>query len=303
MGIYKVGGVSMEIKNLEFFLAVAKKENISAAAKYLHISQPSVSRQLMELEKELGVTLFIRGNRKVTLTEDGILFKKRAEEIVQLIDKTKDELISPRNTITGNVYIGAGETYVMHLLAKIIKDIQEKYPNIKFHIFSGNADDVKERLDKGLLDFGVLIEPTDITKYKAIELPAKDKWGLLMRKDSKLASKEVITPKDLWHIPLISSRQALVSNQISKWLKRDFNKLHVVATYNLLYNASLLVEEGVGYALILDKLINITPTSNLCFKKLEPTLESKLNIVWKKTQVFSKASTLFLERLEYHFKN
>lgn len=293
----------MEIKNLEFFLAVAKKENISAAAKYLHISQPSVSRQLMELEKELGVTLFIRGNRKVTLTEDGILFKKRAEEIVQLIDKTKDELISPRNTITGNVYIGAGETYVMHLLAKIIKDIQEKYPNIKFHIFSGNADDVKERLDKGLLDFGVLIEPTDITKYKAIELPAKDKWGLLMRKDSKLASKEVITPKDLWHIPLISSRQALVSNQISKWLKRDFNKLHVVATYNLLYNASLLVEEGVGYALILDKLINITPTSNLCFKKLEPTLESKLNIVWKKTQVFSKASTLFLERLEYHFKN
>ncbi len=303
MGIYKVGGVSMEIKNLEFFLAVAKKENISAAAKYLHISQPSVSRQLMELEKELGVTLFIRGNRKVTLTEDGILFKKRAEEIVQLIDKTKDELISPRNTITGNVYIGAGETYVMHLLAKIIKDIQEKYPNIKFHIFSGNADDVKERLDKGLLDFGVLIEPTDITKYKAIELPAKDKWGLLMRKDSKLASKEVITPKDLWHIPLISSRQALVSNQISKWLKRDFNKLHVVATYNLLYNASLLVEEGVGYALILDKLINITPTSNLGFKKLEPTLESKLNIVWKKTQVFSKASTLFLERLEYHFKN
>jgi len=154
-----------------------------------------------------------------------------------------------------------------------------------------------------LLDFGVLIEPTDITKYKAIELPATDTWGLLMRKDSELASKEVITPQDLWHIPLISSRQALVSNQISKWLKRDFNKLHVVATYNLLYNASLLVEEGVGYALILDKLINITPTSNLCFKKLEPTLEAKLNIVWKKTQVFSKASTLFLERLEYHFKS
>lgn len=293
----------MEIKNLEFFLAVAKKENISAAAKYLHISQPSVSRQLMDLEKELGVTLFIRGNRKITLTEDGILLKKRAEEIVELIDKTKDEFKSPRSTITGNIYIGAGETYVMHLLAKIIKEIQEEYSNIKFHIFSGNADDVKERLDKGLLDFGFLIEPADITKYKAIELPAKDTWGLLMRKDSKLASKEVITPKDLWNVPLISSRQALVTNQFSKWLKKDFNKLNVVATYNLLYNASLLVEEGVGYALTLDKLINLTPNSNLCFKKLEPTLEAKLDIVWKKTQVFSKASALFLERLEYHFKN
>ncbi|MGM0103606.1 hypothetical protein IGI89_002861 [Enterococcus sp. AZ141] len=291
----------MELKNLTTFLAVAEKETISAAAKHLHLSQPSLSRQLMELEKELGVTLFTRGNRKITLTEDGLLFRKRAEEIVELLEKTRSEFSSPRDTIAGNVSIGAGETYVIQLLGAIIKEIQAEYPNIKFHFYSGNADEVKERLDKGLLDFGVVISPADVKKYHSLRLPAKDTWGVLMRKDSPLAVNEVITPKDLWDVPLITSRQSLVSSELSKWLKKDLKKLTVVATYNLVYNASKLVEEGVGYGLTLDKLVNFAPDSQLCFRKLSPALESNLDVIWKNTQVFSKASGLFLERMKEQF--
>lgn len=291
----------MELKNLTTFLAVAEKETISAAAKHLHLSQPSLSRQLMELEKELGVTLFTRGNRKITLTEDGLLFRKRAEEIVELLEKTRSEFLSPRDTIAGNVSIGAGETYVIQLLGAIIKEIQAEYPNIKFHFYSGNADEVKERLDKGLLDFGVVISPADVKKYHSLRLPAKDTWGVLMRKDSPLAVKEVITPKDLWDVPLITSRQSLVSSELSKWLKKDLKKLTVVATYNLVYNASKLVEEGVGYGLTLDKLVNFAPDSQLCFRELSPALESNLDVIWKNTQVFSKASGLFLERMKEQF--
>lgn len=291
----------MELKNLTTFLAVAEKETISAAAKHLHLSQPSLSRQLMELEKELGVTLFTRGNRKITLTEDGLLFRKRAEEIVELLEKTRSEFLSPRDTIAGNVSIGAGETYVIQLLGAITKEIQAEYPNIKFHFYSGNADEVKERLDKGLLDFGVVISPADVKKYHSLRLPAKDTWGVLMRKDSPLAVNEVITPKDLWDVPLITSRQSLVSSELSKWLKKDLKKLTVVATYNLVYNASKLVEEGVGYGLTLDKLVNFAPDSQLCFRKLSPALESNLDVIWKNTQVFSKASGLFLERMKERF--
>lgn len=291
----------MELKNLTTFLAVAEKETISAAAKHLHLSQPSLSRQLMDLEKELGVTLFTRGNRKITLTEDGLLFRKRAEEIVELLEKTRSEFLSPRDTIAGNVSIGAGETYVIQLLGAIIKEVQAEYPNIKFHFYSGNADEVKERLDKGLLDFGVVISPADVKKYHSLRLPAKDTWGVLMRKDSPLAVKEVITPKDLWDVPLITSRQSLVSSELSKWLKKDLKKLTVVATYNLVYNASKLVEEGVGYGLTLDKLVNFAPDSPLCFRRLSPALESNLDVIWKNTQVFSKASGLFLERMKEQF--
>jgi DNA-binding transcriptional LysR family regulator len=209
--------------------------------------------------------------------------------------------LSPRDTIAGNVSIGAGETYVIQLLGAIIKEIQAEYPNIKFHFYSGNADEVKERLDKGLLDFGVVISPADVKKYHSLRLPAKDTWGVLMRKDSPLAVKEVITPKDLWDVPLITSRQSLVSSELSKWLKKDLKKLTVVATYNLVYNASKLVEEGVGYGLTLDKLVNFAPDSQLCFRKLSPALESNLDVIWKNTQVFSKASGLFLERMKERF--
>ena len=285
----------MELRVLRYFLAVAREQNISNAAESLHLTQPTLSRQLMELEQELGKKLFIRGNRKITLTEDGILFRKRANEIMDLVEKTTAEISTPEDTITGDVYIGGGETDAMRLTARVAAKLQKNYPDIRYHLYSGNGDDVTERLDKGLLDFGVLIEPADITKYNYIRLPVTDTWGLLMRKDSPLSKKDFITPNDLWNIPIITSAQTLVNNEFSGWLGADFEKLNIVTTYNLVYNASLMVDEGFGYALCLDKLINTTGDCNLCFKPLFPKFEAKLDPVWKKYQVFTKAAEKFLE--------
>ena len=288
----------MELRVLRYFLAVAKEESITAASETLHVTQPTLSRQLMELEEEFGKKLFIRGNRKITLTDEGILLRKRAEEIVELVEKTETEITASDEIINGDIYIGGGETDAMRIIAHIVKKLQEKYPQVKYHLFSGNADDVTERLDWGLLDFGVVIEPANIQKYDYLKLPATDTWGVLMRKDSPLAQNTVIKPKDLHNIPLLCSRQSMVGKGISQWIGKDFEKLNIVATYNLVYNASLMVEEGIGYALSLDKLVNTTGNSALCFKPLEPKLEVGLNIVWKKSQVFSKAAKKFLEMLE-----
>lgn len=288
----------MELRVLRYFLAVAKEESITAASETLHVTQPTLSRQLMELEEEFGKKLFIRGNRKITLTDEGILLRKRAEEIVELVEKTETEITASDEIINGDIYIGGGETDAMRIIAHIIKKLQEKYPQVKYHLFSGNADDVTERLDRGLLDFGVVIEPANIQKYDYLKLPATDTWGVLMRKDSPLAQNTVIKPKDLHNIPLLCSRQSMVGKGISQWIGKDFEKLNIVATYNLVYNAYLMVEEGIGYALSLDKLVNTTGNSALCFKPLEPKLEVGLNIVWKKSQVFSKAAKKFLEMLE-----
>lgn len=291
----------MELRTLKYFLTVAKEENISKAANVLHLTQPTLSRQLMDLENELGIKLFIRGNRKVQLTDEGKLLCKRAEEIMTLVDKTEQELNHSDTIINGDIYIGGGETDAIRLIAKTAQHLQRKYPNIKYHIFSGNADDVTERLDKGLLDFGILIEPTDLTKYEHLQIPTTDTWGLLMRKDSNLASKQTIKPKDLKHIPLIISRQSLVDEAISNWLTESSKNLNIIATYNLIFNASLMVEEGMGYALCLDKLVNTTGDCQLCFKPLFPPLESKLSVVWKKNQVLSKASQKFLQALKNDF--
>lgn len=252
----------------------------------------------MELEEELKKKLFIRGNRKITLTEDGKYLYKRAQEIVDLINKTESEFDKKDEAISGDIYIGSGETKAMHLIAKTIKKLQYNYPNIRYHIFSGNADDVTERLDKGLLDFGILIEPADIKKYDYLRLPVRDIWGILMRKDSHLANLDSISSENLQNIPLLCSRQTIVKNKISGWLRDDYKKLNIVATYNLIYNASIMVEEGIGYALCLDKLVNTTGDSILCFKPLSPKVESNLDIVWKKYQVFSKTTEIFLEKLQ-----
>ena len=291
----------MELRTLKYFLTVAKEENISKAANVLHLTQPTLSRQLMDLENELGIKLFIRGNRKVQLTDEGKLLCKRAEEIMTLVDKTEQELNHSDTIINGDIYIGGGETDAIRLIAKTAQHLQRKYPNIKYHIFSGNADDVTERLDKGLLDFGILIEPTDFTKDEHLQIPTTDTWGLLMRKDSNLASKQTIKPKDLKHIPLIISRQSLVDEAISNWLTESSKNLNIIATYNLIFNASLMVEEGMGYALCLDKLVNTTGDCELCFIPLSPPLESKLSIVWKKNQILSKASQKFLQALRNDF--
>ena len=289
----------MELRLLRYFLAVAREENITVAAQVLHITQPTLSKQLMELEDEIGKTLFIRGKRKITLTEDGIFLRKRAGEIINLVEKTESELHSlDDEIISGDIYIGASETDGMRIIAKTSSNLQNKYPNIHYHLFSGNSEDVLEKLDKGLIDFGILSEPSDIKKYGYIKLPAYDTWGLLMRKDSPLAIKDYLEPTDLFNIPLLCSRQALNNNEFSGWFGNNTEKLNVVATYNLVYNVSLFVEEGFGYALTFDKLINLTDDSNLCFKPIIPNLKANLVMVWKKYQVFSKATQKFLDELQ-----
>ena len=289
----------MEFRLLEYFLAVAREQNITAAAESLHISQPALSTQLKALEAELGKQLLIRGvkgSRKVILTEEGMILRKRAEEMISLMRRTEEEITGSNETIAGNVFIGTGETETVRLFAQVAKKLQQKYPDIRYHISSGNAEHVLEYLDKGLIDFGLLFTEIDPQKYEAVPVPIKDTWGVLMRKDSPLAEKETICPEDLWDKPLIFPHQRGDNTYLSHWLQREETELHIVATYNLIFNASLLVDEGLGYALCYDKLIN-THGSNLCFRPFSPRLEARGFIVWKKYQVFSKAANLFLQCL------
>ena len=291
----------MELRVLKYFLAVAREESISGAAQALHMTQPTLSRQLMDLEEELGKQLLIRGSRRITLTEEGMLLRKRAAEILDLVEKAEAELTAPDEVVNGDIYIGGGETEAMRMIAEIATGLQRSCPDIRYHLYSGNADDVTERLDKGLLDFGVLIEPANMKKYDYIRLPATDTWGLLMPRDCPLAARPVIRPQDLWDLPIITSRQSMLSNEFSGWLGKEFEKLRIVATYNLVYNASLLVAAGMGYALCLDKLVNTSKESPLCFRPLEPRMEVHLDIVWKKYQVFSGAAERFLKEVREAF--
>lgn len=288
----------MELRVLRYFLAVAREETISGAAEALHVTQPTLSRQMMELEDELGKTLFLRGKRKISLTEEGMFLRKRAQEIVALVEKTESEFSAVEEAIGGDVYIGGGETDAMRLIARAAHGLQAAHPHIAYHLFSGNAEDVAERLDRGLVDFGVLIEPVDLSKYDFIKLPVTDIWGVLMREDSPLAAKQTIRPDDLLGVPVLCSNQAMVKNEMSGWMGDRYEKLRIVTTYNLLYNASLMVEEGMGYALCLDKIIRTSGGGPLCFRPLEPRLEVGLDLVWKKYQVFSKAAEKFLEYLQ-----
>lgn len=287
----------MEFRVLRYFLAVAREQSISAAAQALHLTQPTLSRQLRELEEELGKQLMVRGSRRIELTEDGMLLRKRAEEIMELVSRTQAELSSPDEAVTGDVYIGTGETDGVRRLARAARQLRESCPGIRFHVVSGDASDVCERLDKGLLDFGVLLGDIDETKYNHIQLPMRDVWGVLMPRSSPLAELESVRPRDLWDKPLILSRQVDNKSGLYRWLGREPDQLNTVATYNLIYNASLMVDEGMGYAFTLDKLVNTTG-SQLCFRPLEPRLELGMYLVWKKYRVFSRAAELFLETLE-----
>lgn len=296
----------MELRVLQYFLAVAREQSISAAAKSLHLSQPTLSTQLKAMEEELGKQLLIRGSkgsRKVTLTEEGMILRKRAEEILDLVKKTENEISLSDKTILGDIYIGTGETNIIRFFAQAAKKLQKRHPDIHYHIYSGNAEFVFEYLDKGLIDFGLLYSTIDPQKYNFISIPVKDTWGVLMRRDSPLAQKDAICPEDLWDKPLIISHQRGHDQYLARWLKKELSQLNIVATYNLVFNASLLVDEGLGYALSFDKLINVSGDSNLCFKPFSPKLEATACIVWKKYQVFSKATKVFLDCLRNYLGN
>ncbi|MEH7096950.1 LysR family transcriptional regulator [Neobacillus vireti] len=295
----------MELRVLRYFLAVAREGSITGAADFLHVTQPTLSRQLKDLEQDLGKKLFTRSSHNIILTDEGMLLRKRAEAIVDMVDKLEAEFNSMEETISGDVYIGGGETDAMRQIARVVRGLQLCYPNIQYHLYSGNADDVTERLDKGLIDFGILIQPANLSKYNYIDIPGEDVWGVVMRKESPLALKDTIQAADLIDVPVICSRQAIKQtfskNEFADWFGEDFEKLNIIATYNLAYNAAIMVDEGIGYAVVLDKIVNTSSDSNLCFRPLKPRLESGLNIVWKKHQTFSAAAEIFLKEIKAKF--
>ena len=289
----------MEIRELNYFIAVAECGSISKAARKLFITQPNLSRQLQKLEEELGQKLLIRGNINTELSDAGKLLYKRAKEITELASKTRDELSSDNGELAGTVSIGGGESYAVELIARAAKDMKDDHPRVKFDFFSGDTDAVTEKLDKGLIDFGILIEPSDLTKYNSLRLPLKDTWGILARDDSPVANKSFVTPKDLQDLPLIFSVHSFKKNAITEWFDKTPEKLNVVATYNLLYNASLMVKQGIGYAVGLDKIVGTSSESGLKFIPFEPRFETHLDVAWKKSAVLSRTSETFLK----YFKN
>lgn len=283
----------MELRELKYFLAVAREENITKAAEYLYITQPSLTRQIQNMEREVGQPLFSRSGRKMVLTEAGMLLRKRAEEIVALYEKAENEWLNFSDNVNGEVYIGGGESYGMTILMDAVGKMLSDYPDIKIHLYSGDILDVCERLDKGLIDFGLVMQPTDLSKYEHIRLSYKDRWGVLMRKDHPLADREFITPADLSGVPLVQSRHSLPNGYLADWYAGT-DGINVVGTYNLLRNATYFAEKNIGCVLCFDRLINTTGDSNLTFRPLSPPVEVELDVVWKKYQVFSKAAQLFL---------
>lgn len=293
----------MDIRVLRYFLAVTREGTISGAADSLHVTQPTLSRQLMELEEELGTTLFTRGKRRISLTEEGLFLRKRAQEIVSLLERTEAAFAAAGEEVSGDVYIGGGETEGMRVIARAIRQVRQEHPHIAFHLFSGNAEDVRERLDRGSVDFGLFIEPADLSAYDFMPLPTRDTWGVLLRKDHPLAAQAAIDADDLAGLPLIVSRQGLVENEFSGWMGNKFRQLSRVATYNLLYNAALMVEEGVGCALCLEGIVHTGEDGPLCFRPLRPAMDVGLKLAWKKQQCFTRAAEIFLDRLKRQGEN
>ncbi len=285
----------MELRHLQYFLMIAREGTISGAAQVLHLSQPSLSRQMQDLERELGVKLFDRGSRHIELTDAGIRLRKRAEEIVDLVGRTEDEFRVSAGTLAGEVRIGGGETPAMELVADVVAELQEAYPLVRFNLFSGNAQTVGEMLDTGRIDFGLFVGNADLSRYESLTLPARDRWGVLMRSDDTLARRESVTASDLADRPLIFSAQA--EREMREWFKRDFDSLDVVATYNLLYNAALLAKRGIGYVVSLDGIVDATPESDLAFRPLDPPIHADIHVAWKRYQAFSPAADVFLKRI------
>ncbi len=288
----------MELRVLRYFLAVAREESVSAAAEFLHITQPTLSRQIMDLEDELGAKLFVRGakSRRLVLTDEGRLLRKRAQEIVELADRAKGEIMSGESEISGDIYIGAGETDAMRLLAAALRELRESYPELKVHLYSGNAHAIIERLERGLIDFGVIIGTHDLSKYDSLKLPVKDRWGVLAPLNSEAARLSGISPENIVGIPLFVSAQASENGELSSWLKG--HTLKTIATYNLVHNASLFVEEGCGCALTLENLVFNPEQRGLCFRPLVPEFTSEITLVWKRCSVLSRAAEIFLKKIQ-----
>ena len=289
----------MEIRTLRYFLETAREGNMTRAAERLFVSQPTMSRQLRELENELGARLFTRSNYSIKLTEAGMLLKKRAEDILSLVDKTEAEFRSLEEINSGDIFVGAPESESMVLFTDAVSSLRKDYPGIVCNIYSGNREDVCDRLDKGILDFAIVMSYVD-PKYNYLKMPAKDSWGVLLRKDDPLASRESFTIDDLRKYPLICSRQ-WVDQDLSRWFGEDSSRVNIVATYNLAFNASVMVKSGIGYCVTLDRLIDTGESSDLTFRPLSDVPGTGLYVIWRKYQTFTPVAQLLIDELEKRF--
>lgn len=292
----------MDTRLLEYFLTIANEENMTRAADILHVTQPTLSKQLNKLEDLLGVKLFQRESRRMVLTEEGYVLRDRAKTILDLTEKTFNDLQKSEEVIHGSIKLSVAETDAFRNLVKIIKQIHEKYPMITFDIHSGDAYSVTEQLDQGLIDFGLLVGTPNLEKYHALKLPAKDCWGVLLKKEDPLAAFDAISPEQLKDQPLILSKQALKTNELTGWLGISMEEANIFATYNLINNAVMLAEEGLGYLIALDKLIDSSKTDKLVFRPLHPQIEAPLYFIWHQHHVLSSAATIFLEAVREYLE-
>ncbi|MBQ9534738.1 MAG: LysR family transcriptional regulator [Clostridia bacterium] len=291
----------MEIRVLRYFLETAREGNMTRAAARLFVSQPTMSKQLKELERELGAKLFVRSNYSIKLTEAGALLRERAEDIISLVDKTEAEFKSLEDVTVGDIYVGAPESEGMSAFAEAARDLQRAYPKIRCNIYSGNRTDVCERLDKGLLDLAIVMGYVDLSKYNYLGLPMKDTWGVLMRKDDPLAEKESFAISELAALPLICSRQWL-EQEAPQWFPISAGELKVAATYTLVFNGAVMVKAGMGYAVVLDKLVSTGLDSDLAFRPLEGVGQTDLYVIWRKQQAFTPAAELLVRELRKRFQ-
>lgn len=288
----------MEIRVLRYFLTVVREEGINRAAEVLHITQPTLSRQLSQLEEEVGVKLFHRGARKITLTNEGILLRRRAEEILSLVDRTERELVEQEELVDGRIVIGCGELAAVQVLPEIIESFHEKYPLVTYDIFTGNADLVKEQMEKGLIDIGVLLEPINIEKFDFIRLAGKERWVVLMRPDAPLADKEAVSARDLENLPIILPRRTNVQNELTNWLGDSFQTMQVLFTSNLSTNSAIMVQEGLAYSIVIEGAVPFWDKEKIAYRPLCPELTANSVLAWKKQQPFSLAATKFIEHMK-----
>lgn len=290
--------MDMELRVLKYFLTVADEGNITRAADILHVTQPTLSRQLIELEDELGTALLIRGKRSVTLTDEGFLFKQQAEMIVELSDELEHIFKDKKDVVCGTIRIGASEAVGCRALALYMKEFREKYPDVQFDLYNGMADNIKEMLERGLLDLGLVLEPVDTAKFEYVRLPQKETWGLLLRKDHELAEKETLTVEEIRQYPLIMPGRENAKNEVLHWLQCEESHLNIPVYYNLLSNAALLVEAGMGCAVCLDGALSIHADPDLCFRQILPEHTTRSVILWKKNHLFSQAASLFVQTIQ-----
>lgn len=288
----------MEIRVLRYFLTVVREEGINRAAEVLHITQPTLSRQLSQLEEEVGVKLFHRGARKITLTNEGILLRRRAEEILSLVDRTERELLEQEELVDGRIVIGCGELAAVQVLPEIIEAFHEKYPLVTYDIFTGNADLVKEQMEKGLIDIGVLLEPINIEKFDFIRLAGKERWVVLMRPDAPLADKEAVSARDLENLPIILPRRTNVQNELTNWLGDSFQTMQVLFTSNLSTNSAIMVQKGLAYSIVIEGSVPFWDKEKIAYRPLCPELTANSVLAWKKQQPFSLAANKFIEHIK-----